>query len=88
MRTKLTDKEQEFLLGLEELTRRTGVAITACGCCESPFLIDVSDAANPQAGYDYVDLGDLISWHTEEERGQVSNNDWQRVAWLADKETT
>lgn len=35
-----TEREQQFLDGLTELTKRTGVVIAGCGCCGSPFLVD------------------------------------------------
>lgn len=33
----------EFMRRLTELTRETGIAIKGCGCCDSPYLVDVSD---------------------------------------------
>lgn len=33
---------EKFLDELTELTRRYKITIGACGCCESPFLLDES----------------------------------------------
>jgi hypothetical protein len=46
----MTDNERAFLIGLEKLTRETGVAIGGCGCCGSPSLFTVIDIP-PEAGY-------------------------------------
>ena len=43
---KLTDGQREFVAGLTELTRRTGVFVEGCGCCGSPFL----ESGEPSAG--------------------------------------
>lgn len=34
----MSEEEIEFLRGLDELSRRTGVIIAGCGCCGSPSL--------------------------------------------------
>lgn len=47
----------EFLRGLAELTRRTGVEVGGCGCCGSPFLTPLEDECS---GYSVSDgLEDL-----------------------------
>jgi bacterioferritin-associated ferredoxin len=49
-------KEQEFLRGLAELSRRTGIIIGGCGCCDSPFLeVMTEEEAHPDAGYALID---------------------------------
>lgn len=30
---------KEFLSGLHDLTRTTGIAVSGCGCCGSPYLL-------------------------------------------------
>lgn len=43
-------KERAFLLELRDLTRKYGISIEGCGCCDSPWLehdINLDD----QAGY-------------------------------------
>lgn len=32
-----------FMDGLSELSRQTGVEVTGCGCCDSPYLVTLSD---------------------------------------------
>ena len=39
----MTDQEREFLIGLRELTIRTGMTIGGCGCCGSPFVDKMED---------------------------------------------
>lgn len=60
---KLSDAERAFLAGLEKLTRETGIAITGCGCCDSPFMYDLAagDLA-PEAGYSCNRHGGNVSW--------------------------
>jgi len=48
----LSNNERAFLLGLEKLTRETGVVIGGCGCCSSPFLEEV-DTTSEAAGYGF-----------------------------------
>lgn len=38
-----TEKEKEFLIGLTELSRKTGIIVTGCGCCGSPSLSDIGE---------------------------------------------
>lgn len=47
-------KERAFLIGLEKLTRETGVIIGGCGCCSSPFLMELEEEdSDPQSGYGF-----------------------------------
>lgn len=39
----MTKKEQAFLKDYFELCEKHRMYITACGCCESPFLLNVGD---------------------------------------------
>ena len=45
-----TDKEKEFLIGLTELTKRTGIVIGGCGCCGSPNLQEIENIPE-ESGY-------------------------------------
>ena len=37
-----SEKFEAFRVGLEKLTRETGVVIGGCGCCGSPSLFDLT----------------------------------------------
>ena len=44
--------ERAFLIGLEKLSRETGIEIAGCGCCGSPFLVPLKpESMSPEAGY-------------------------------------
>lgn len=61
--TELDKAEREFLIGLEKLTRDTGVRIAGCGCCGSPFLDRVENQEsrnNSEAGYGFGYAGELL----------------------------
>jgi len=48
----MEDKEREFIIALEKLTRETGIAIGGCGCCGSPRLDKINLAKESKlAGY-------------------------------------
>lgn len=56
----MTENEKAFMVGLEELTRQTGVVIGGCGCCGSPFLRPLGrDEQAPEAGYGDGGLGEI-----------------------------
>jgi len=61
------EKEREFLIGLEQLTRKTGIAIGGCGCCGSPFLLE-AEITSDKSGYgrrtksDATSDADYIGW--------------------------
>lgn len=62
---QLTDAELVFILGLEKLTRETGVAIAGCGCCDSPSLCDVTpDQLAPESGYGCDRDGGNVNWYS------------------------
>lgn len=46
----MKENERAFILELEAITRKYGIAIGGCGCCGSPW-IDKVDVSNPDAGY-------------------------------------
>jgi hypothetical protein len=56
----MTDKEKAFLVGLEKLTRETGIVISGCGCCGSPALDECSDLPT-DAGYGFGYAGQ-VAW--------------------------
>lgn len=58
------DRERVFLVGLERLTRETGVAIGGCGCCGSPFLIDDADVSDERSGYSNNGYAGEVTWVT------------------------
>jgi hypothetical protein len=35
------DQAAAFIADLDELTRKHGIAVSACGCCDSPWLVEV-----------------------------------------------
>ena len=62
--TELDKDERAFMLGLEKLTRDTGVCIAGCGCCGSPYLDRLTNEEsrnNPAAGYGFGYRGE-VSW--------------------------
>jgi hypothetical protein len=64
MRKKaLTKKERKFLIGLEKLSRKTGVVIGGCGCCGSPWVSEIDEAAlDEKAGYAMTQDDGGINW--------------------------
>lgn len=72
------EAERQFLIGLEKLSRETGVYIGGCGCCGSPFLSYEPELnADPRAGYcsdegkcgkvTWIDPGDNYDWENYKE---------------------
>ncbi len=64
----MNEKEKEFMRGLTELTRKTGILIGGCGCCGSPYLDVASDKsiADSRCGYYMGDMGELTWTETED----------------------
>lgn len=62
------DKEQEFMIGLEALTRKIGIKICGCGCCGSPFLDDAK-ITSAESGYGYGAEGKVEWMDPKEEWG-------------------
>jgi len=55
-------REKQFILGLEKLSRETKLKIFGCGCCGSPCLEDLEESElTENAGYSYGYNGEL-SW--------------------------
>lgn len=46
-------QKRKFLIGLEKLSRETGVIIAGCGCCGSPWL----DTIDPQTEFEEAGYG-------------------------------
>lgn len=44
--TLFKERRISFLRGLRKLSREHGIIISGCGCCDSPYLIDVHDPEN------------------------------------------
>ena len=48
----MTEHENKFLIGLEKLTRETGITIGGCGCCGGQFLDEADqDELHKEAGF-------------------------------------
>jgi len=59
---ELTDAKKSFMVGLEKLSRETGIVIWGCGCCNSPEMLEDADMSK-LAGYGFGDNGQL-KWIT------------------------
>ena len=57
----MKDNERAFLIGLEKLSRKTGIVISGCGCCGSPTLDAVRDMP-PEAGYAFGAGNPDVAW--------------------------
>ena len=55
------EKYRQFIIGLEKLTRETGIEIAGCGCCGSPFL-DQATITSPESGYKTSNSYDEVEW--------------------------
>lgn len=65
----------DFLIGLANLTRQTGIAVYGCGCCGSPDLIALEHAAmDERAGYGYGDNGEVV-WISP-----ADSYDWEKLS--------
>jgi len=77
-RAQQDEAKRQFLIGLEQLTRRTGIVIGGCGCCGSPYLRPLEDEERgDEAGYtmpgNYA-LEDLeVMWVS-----QADTREWDR----------
>ncbi len=66
-----SEAEREFLQGLRELTLKTGIAIAGCGCCGSPYLVEINkDSLTDDVRYGYG-CADELTWIS-------SPNQWGR----------
>lgn len=53
---------KQFLVGLEKLTRETGIAIGGTGDMGSPYLYEPVLTQNPGSGYCASANGDDVTW--------------------------
>lgn len=60
----MTENEKKFIIGLEKLSRETGIVIAGCGCCGSPYLSDL-EGDEPESGYGCSGGAD-VSWLSPE----------------------
>lgn len=52
----MTDNERNFIIELEQLSRKYKLQIAGCGCCGSPSIEAIEDVdLAEQAGYMYED---------------------------------
>ncbi len=57
-----TEAEKAFLQGLKDLTVKTGISIAGCGCCGSPYLVEINkEYLEDDARYGYGNA-DEITW--------------------------
>lgn len=74
---------KKFLVGLEKLTRETGIEIAGCGCCDSPFLSVIQKDAAPEDGYKSSRDGGCVSWtkscakEADEDEGAIHSKEEQ-----------
>ena len=63
----------EFLEGLKELSRKTGVTMSSCGCCDSPFLERIK---KPERGFYKVGFGNYDTRENEIEKKLFCLIEW------------
>jgi len=79
-------QEKAFLLGLEKLTRETGLIISGCGCCGSPRLGQAeTNQIHDGAGYGPDYLSD-VAWISREDINKW--NEYSSTIARPDTETT
>jgi hypothetical protein len=64
------DQAAAFIADLEELTRKHGIEVAACSCCNSPWLIDATTPGHYR--WNWVEIGgvaDGIDWKPDKADG-------------------
>ena len=57
------DNIDTFLTELEQLTRKHKLKISACGCCESPWVLELPDnETGPKYAYRVNKYGESLTW--------------------------
>ena len=57
------DNVDAFLIELEQLTRKHKLKISACGCCESPWVLELPDnETGPKYAYRVDKNGESLTW--------------------------
>jgi hypothetical protein len=60
---KSSDNINAFLTELEQLTRKHKLKISACGCCESPWVLELPDKETGKSyAYRVDDNGECLKW--------------------------
>lgn len=59
----MTENKKNFLIELEQISRKYGLYVDGCGCCGSPSLEPLEGAlgTSPEAGYAYVSQVQWVS---------------------------
>lgn len=58
---------KDFVVELEALTKKYGVRIGGCGCCDSPWLSANGVTARGEYGFDGAWFGCQLMWYEPEE---------------------
>jgi hypothetical protein len=61
-RAVIEQKHVEFIRELEALTRKYGLVVAGCGCCDSPRLDSDSNIADLRSGYCIESDGGNLKW--------------------------
>lgn len=54
--------EQEFLEGLNALSKKTGIVIDGCGCCSSPYLYEIKESDFESIDYHFASDNEQVMW--------------------------
>ena len=68
------DQERAFIIELTALTRKHGISIEGCGCCNSPRLeaADTSDERSGYSNYDHLQwVAPSNKWGWEREKARI-----------------
>ena len=73
----ITEKERQFILELNCLTRKHKIKIGGCGCCGSPHLEEFEKEPGPNDGY-ACDGSEKLEW-IEEAYPYLREDDMERI---------